>query len=605
MANNSLTDYDLPQNAYVAFDALTLKDFIISRLKEDGNFTDQIYDGSNLSSIIEIIAYSYHVLLFYLNSTATETTFSQASIYENMNKIVNLVGYKPTGRQTSTCSVNAVADNTLPIGNYTIRKFSYFLVDDIQYTFIDNYNFSKNTNDTENLQSINDNVILYQGSVEEYPTYTANGEEFETLPVVVTNIVDEPLPKFISSGSISVFVKEVNSGKYYEYTETSSLFLAKNFDRVYDLRLNENGNYEIKFGNNIFGRKLSQGDEVVVFYILSDNEAGIISRNSINGNKLFTYSTQLFETIYSDVYSNDATSIITSQNNSSLTFSNPNDSSPISNSETVDEMRQSVPLFVASNLKLTTNNDYKFFIEKNLGNVLQSIYVANNKLFINEYLDYFYKISVDPNKVNRVILNQVNFADSCDYNNVNIFCVPKFNVTEDNFIPQFASTAVKNLIVDITDDQKMIGHEVVPRDPIYNLFKIGISNRGLSTLTPNNCKLVVVRENTNKIQRDTLKSRVVDVIKDFFLPSKNSLGQNILLSNLSSKILSIEGIKRIYTENTIENITFDGISLIGWNPAYPEDDIYVLNQDTRLPFFKFPYLGYPQTLNNFIEVVDE
>jgi hypothetical protein len=605
MANNSLTDYNLPQNAYVAFDALTLKDFIISRLKEDGNFTDQIYEGSNLSSIIEIIAYSYHVLLFYLNSTATETTFSQASIYENMNKIVNLVGYKPTGGQTSTCSVNGVADSTLPIGNYTIRKYSYFLVDDIQYTFTDNYNFSKNTNDTEVLQAINDSVILYQGSVEQYPVYTANGEEFETLPVVVSNIVDEPLPRFISSGSISVYVKEVNSDRYYEYTETSSLFLAKNFDRVYDLRLNENGNYEIKFGNNIFGKKLNQGDEVVVYYILSDNEAGVISSNTISGNKLFTYSTQLFNDIYNDVYSSDFTTVITSQDSSSLTFSNPNDSSPVSNSETVDEMRQNVPLFVASNLKLATTNDYKFFLEKNLSSSLQSIYVASNKLFVSEYLDYFYKISVDPNKVNRVILNQVNFADSCDYNNVNIFSVPKFNVVEDDFIPQYVSTAVKKLIVDITEDQKMIGHEVVPRDPIYNMFKIGITNRSPSTLTPNNCKLIVVRENTNKIQRDTLKNRVTEVIRDFFNPSNNSLGQNILLSNLSSRILSIEGVKYIYTQNTTENITFDGISLVGWNPVYPEDDVYILNQDTRLPFFKFPYLGYPKTLTNYIEVVDE
>ena len=84
------TDYKLSQDAYVAFDAVTLKDFIINRLEEDENFTDQIYEGSNLASIIEIIAYSYHVLLFYLNTTASESTFSQASLYENMNKIVNL-----------------------------------------------------------------------------------------------------------------------------------------------------------------------------------------------------------------------------------------------------------------------------------------------------------------------------------------------------------------------------------------------------------------------------------------------------------------------------------------------------------------------------------
>ena len=257
-------DYKLPQDAYVTFDALTLKDFIIKRLNTNENFTDQIYDGSNLSSIIDIIAYSYHVLMFYLNTTASESTFSQATLYENMNKIVNLVGYKPTGKHTSLCTLNATANANLPVGSYTIRKYSYFLVDDIQYTFLKNYTFTKTETATQTLDSINNNVVLYQGTVEQYPVYVASGEEYETFPIVVTNIVDSTTLKFIANGTISVYVKEATSGKYYEYAESNSLYLAEASDRSYDLRLNENGNYEVKFGNGVFGRKLEQGDEVIV-----------------------------------------------------------------------------------------------------------------------------------------------------------------------------------------------------------------------------------------------------------------------------------------------------------------------------------------------------
>lgn len=600
------TDYSLPQDAYVAFDALTLKDFIINRLRENSSFTDEIYEGSNLSSIIEIVAYSYHVLLFYLNSTAAESTFSQASIYENMNKIVNLIGYKPTGSQTSTCSLNAVADNTLAIGNYLIRKYSYFLVDDIQYTFIKDYSFSKTNNSTEDLTGITDNAILYQGTVQQYPVYTANGEDFETFPVVVDNIVDTDTPQFISHGTISVYVKEKDSNTYYEYKEVGNLYLAKSYERVYDLRLNENGNYEVKFGNNVFGKKLNAEDEVIVYYILSDNQRGLISPNGINGNKLFNYSTQLFETIYSDTTEFAESTLITNANSVSITFNNPSASTPIDSSETVDEIRRNVPLFVASNLKLATTGDYLSFLNKNIGSLTQSLYVADNKEFINDYIQYFYNISVDPNKVNRVLLNQVSFADSCDFNNVNVFCVPRFTVTQDNAIPEYLPTSMKNLIVDVVDDYKMIGHEIVPRDPIYNTFRIGISNQTtLNTNLADNCKLVIVRENTNKIQKEALRNRVVEIIKDFFDPKNNSLGQNLLLSDLTSRILSVVGIKSVYTENTVENLRFTGVSLLGWNPVYPDDDIYILNQDTRLPFFKFPYLNYPVSITNFIDIIDE
>jgi hypothetical protein len=74
---------------------------------------------------------------------------------------------------------------------------------------------------------------------------------------------------------------------------------------VYDLRLNENSHYEVKFGNDVFGKRLKVGDEVAIYYILSDGERGIISKNSINGNKLFNFNSNLFTQIYNDVNSDN------------------------------------------------------------------------------------------------------------------------------------------------------------------------------------------------------------------------------------------------------------------------------------------------------------
>ena len=106
---NKFLEFNLPQDAYVAFDAVSLKEYIIDRLNENEKFTDQKFDGSNLAAVIDIIAYSYHVLLFYLNNTASEVNFDQATLYENMNKIVKLIGYKPAGKQTSIVPLAAEA----------------------------------------------------------------------------------------------------------------------------------------------------------------------------------------------------------------------------------------------------------------------------------------------------------------------------------------------------------------------------------------------------------------------------------------------------------------------------------------------------------------
>lgn len=596
-------EYNLPKNAYINFDALSLKDFIIQKLNENSNFTDQNYEGSNLASFIDIIAFSYHVLLFYLNQTASESMFSQATIYENINKIVNLIGYKPTGKQTSLVPVSCVASSSLQVGNYKLRKYSYFLIDKIQYTLLEDFNFEKSIADSQDIESIKNNLILYQGTVGEYPTYTANGEEFETLPIVVVNRVDTNDTRFIADGTISVYVKEQSDGLWHEYKELDNIFLAKNDDRYYSIRLNDSGFYEVKFGNDIFGKKLTAGDEVAIYYILSDNLNGIISKGAINGNKLFNQNSTRFNQIYDDISTVANENIIDSTKNSFLYFTNTDNSTAISEAESVEQIKNNVPKYLNSQIKLVSEDDYDTFLNKEISNVISSVKTVNNKTFIDSYIDYFYKICVDPNKSNRVIINQVNFADSCDFNNVNIFCVPRFNLKDDGVYPPFLSNSLKNLIIEKTKDKKILSHEVVPRDPVYVAFDIGFTNNLANKNVLETSKLEIVRKNDSKTNPENLKKKVGDLILSFFNSSNNALGQKLNISSLTSDILKLEGVANIRTRNV--NEIFNGISFVAWNPVYEGVDDQIINQTTTLPFFKFPYFFNPQSIYQKIVILNE
>ena len=604
---NDFLNFNLPQDAYVAFDAVSLKDYIIDRLNENEKFTDQNYEGSNLAAVIDIIAYSYHVLLFYLNNTASEVDFDQATLYENMNRIVKLIGYKPAGKQTSMVPINGVASADLATSNYTIKKYSYFLAGGVQYNFIDNISFDKVAAGQETLTTLNNNAVLYQGSIGEYPDYIAQGEKFEVLPIVVENLVNEADDRFIADNTLSVAVKETADDTYYQYKEVDSLYLTNSVDRVYEKRLNEDGNFEIKFGNGVFGKRLAEGDTVAVDYILSDNAEGIISKNIINGNKLFVYDSARRRAVFNDTFANKQdTTFLDITNSSYITFNNPVASSTLAHEETVDQIRQNAPKLFSSQLRLVSESDYETFFKKNMANILQSVKVVDNDSYINEYIKYFYDICVDANKVNSVIINQVNFADSCDFNNINVFVVPKFTLTEDKTYPPDLSVSFKNLIVDLSKGKKIVSNSVVPRDPVYMAYGLGISNKGtLEVSDLDNTKLYVVRETTNKINKGTLISRVSSLIKEFFLAKNNTLGENLKIIDLTNSILSLEGIKRVYTSNKSEGVTFEGISFISFNPLYPESDISVINQDVTLPYFKFPYLYSPMSVANRIEVIDE
>ena len=84
--------------------------------------------------------------MFYLNRTSTESMFSDAQIYENMNRIVKMIDYKPVGRQTSTLSFNASAlgtGTTQDTGLYTIPRYSFFQVNGISYSFNEDITFVK------------------------------------------------------------------------------------------------------------------------------------------------------------------------------------------------------------------------------------------------------------------------------------------------------------------------------------------------------------------------------------------------------------------------------------------------------------------------------
>lgn len=597
-------EYNLPQNAYANFDAISLRDFMIEQLSENSEFTDQIYAGSNLNAIIEILAYYNHTLLFYLNQTATEGLFSQASLYENMNNIVKLIDYKPTGKQTSIIPLEATAKSDLATGSYKLRKYSYFLIDDIQYTILDDVSFEKTVSTDEYIQTIADNTIAHQGKIGEYPLYTAEGETFEKVTVAVDNLVDKEDKRFISHGSISVYVKEVETGNWIEYNEVDSLYLAPIKGRSYESRLNENGHYVIKFGNGNFGRRLQAGDEVAIYYILSDNKRGIITKNVLNGKKLFQYNTSRFVEIYDDI-NIDTSVAIDNDSSKLLIFNNPSNSTVPSDEEGVDDIRTNSSLFLSNQLRLVTSEDYEAFYKKTLPSVLNDVKVVDNQVFQSSYVKYFYDICVDPNKVNRVLLNQVNYADSCDFNNVNVFCVPPFTVSVDGQYPEFMSNNFKAVIKSSAVDKKVLSHEIVPRDPVYIAFDVGFSTTSTDSEIRENTVIRVTRERNNKVSKENLKRSVYEIITDFFSATNNGLGETIQLTDMVSSILSLQGVNKIVTVNKEDNTIFEGVSFITWNPLFEGSDNTLVNQSTTLEFFKFPYLYAPNALINKIEIVDE
>ena len=357
MANEiSKTDFPLKQNAYVAFDAQSLKNLMIDQLNRGGVFTDQIFEGSNFNSLLDVIAYSYHVLLFYLNQTSSESMFSQAQVYENMNRIVKLIDYKPLGYQTSVLAFNATADQQLSTGTYTIPRYSYFILNGMHYSFKEDITFTKSLSGSVELDQLSNNNLLYQGSYTEYPVYFALGEPYEVVRLVLVD--QDGQSSFVDNFTMDVYVKDSKTSKWSKWSQVPNLFLSNNQDKVYELRFNENGRYEIKFGNDITGKKLNSGDQVLVYYLLSDGTPGEIGPGILDGNSLFLYSSTNYSTVVNDTKSENLEYMSESQL-PLLVFTNDKPSTLFGEPETVNNIRDNSPNTFKRQYRLITTEDFK------------------------------------------------------------------------------------------------------------------------------------------------------------------------------------------------------------------------------------------------------
>jgi len=599
----NFTEYSLPRDAYTTFDATTLKDLIIARLGESEVFRDQVYEGSNINAFIDVVAYMYHVLLFYLNTTSSESTFTTASLYENMNKIVSNIGYKPVGKQTSLAVMSLSGNASMTAGVYTLPRFSSINAGGQTFVITRDVNFEKTTTGAPEKLFV-DNSFAYQGSITEYPTYTATGETFEVVTIVDNSPISNSTT-FVSDNSFSLFVYDTATQLWSEWQETASLFLEDGSAKRYEKRLNENGNYEFKFGNDINGLKLKVNDRVQIYYVTSNGTNGVVGANLMAGNQFSFYNSITFNSIASNIYNSSVTLLPISQL-PNLIANNPNASSPISDAETVDDIRKNAPKLFASQNRLVTGDDYRDFVERNYNIVVKSVSVLDNTQYTSRFLKYFYTIGLNkPNNDTRVLFNQVAFSNSTSFNNVYLFCVPKTATIINETLPNYLNSAQKQLIINQCSNKKDITHNVVCVDPIYKAFDIGLQQVGEDSCIDLRDKtaLVIKKFNNSNISNERITDRVVSAIKNYF--DKVQLGQIIDLGELSNNIKSLDGVKDIATRRTDSNFTVPKLNMVLWNPIYEEDDVVFTSQNYTLEAFQYAFFYEISKLRQKIIVENE
>ena len=91
---------------YLDIDFNTLVSKIKDELQSNATFADYDYEGSNISILIELMAYIGELNTYYLNKIAKNVYIDTADIYENVNKLGKLMGYESKGYRSSVATLS-------------------------------------------------------------------------------------------------------------------------------------------------------------------------------------------------------------------------------------------------------------------------------------------------------------------------------------------------------------------------------------------------------------------------------------------------------------------------------------------------------------------
>ncbi len=352
-----------------------IKTTLKTYLKSNSNFTDYDFEGSNLSTILDVLAYNTYITSYNANMVANEVFIDSATLRENVVALARNIGYIPKSRKAARATVSFFIDTTniTPIpssitlkkgpiastsGSFGSQSFVYSILEDITVPIFDG------------IASFND-ISIYEGTLltSNFVYNTRNVNQRFILP---NTGIDTEL--------ISVNVKpNEQSTSQVTYIIQDSLFTVKPDSKVYYLQEIENERYELLFGDNKFGKALEEGNYITANYIVSNGD-------SANGINQFTFAGRLTYTRNSVEYT--VTSGISLLTTGLI-------SSGGEQIESVESVKKFAPRIYASQNRALTADDYESLIPSKIYPETESISVfGGEELIPPQYGKVF--ISIKP-----------------------------------------------------------------------------------------------------------------------------------------------------------------------------------------------------------------
>ena len=250
---------------YVNLDFDQIKTSIRDYLRANTNFTDYDFEGSNLSIIIDALAYNTYTTAYNTNMAANECFLDSATLRENVVSLARNIGYVPRSRRSARAKISFTVDGLIETSTLTINAgiVCNGAGDNTNYIFCIPEDITVPV--TNGVAEFN-NVEIYEG------VYISQNFTVDTSLFNQRYILDN---SFIDTSTIQVKVKPAStSTSSVTYQQIDNVVGVTSTSNSYLLQEIEDERYELIFGDNVIGRKLSNNNYVTASYIVTDGKEG-------------------------------------------------------------------------------------------------------------------------------------------------------------------------------------------------------------------------------------------------------------------------------------------------------------------------------------------
>ena len=327
-----------------------IKNQLKEYLRGQAEFSDYDFEGSSLSTLLDVLAYNTYYSAINANLAINENFLDTAVLRENVVKLAKLIGYTPRSARSARATFTVVIQTIYGTGangrgypeSVQINKgvFASFVGEGgVNYVFSIPKDLIVSVNTLDGKATFND-VVAFEGI---FITDTFVKTESERQRFILGNL----------NADTSAMTVEVSRGTITDaYLEATDITAVSNISKIFFLEESESKRQELVFGDGVLGEALVNGDVIEATYPTSVGGAP-------NGLKGFSFAGTVKDSRNAPITSGI-----------SLTLDVPPDGG--AQPETIDSIKYAAPKFYSSFGRAVTTKDYEVIIPQIYPNV-QSI----------------------------------------------------------------------------------------------------------------------------------------------------------------------------------------------------------------------------------------